>query len=97
MTDESVVVDDQGNLANVVVSIEDAPNVDVPIGGPVYASEMDLRFTPDDLRENVLRNRELLAEAISGDPFTPLATLRQIHSNVLIAGGPASATRTASR
>lgn len=29
------------------------------------------------------RNRQLLAEAVSGDPATPLITLRQIHSSVL--------------
>jgi hypothetical protein len=52
--------------------------------------ELNLGFTAEDDRANVLRNRELLAEAIAGDPATPLATLRQIHSNVLIAGGPDS-------
>ena len=50
--------------------------------------ELNLGFTPDDERENVLRNRELMSEAVSGDRGTALATLRQIHSNVLIAGGP---------
>ena len=54
-------------------------------------AELNLGFTPDDPRENVLRNRELLAEALTGDPTTPLATIRQIHSNVLVVGGPASA------
>ena len=53
--------------------------------------ELNLGFTPDDQRENVLRNRQLLAEALTGDPTTPLATVRQIHSNVLVVGGPASA------
>ena len=51
--------------------------------------ELNLGFTPDDERQNVLRNRELLTEAVTGDPATPLATLRQIHSNVLVLGGPA--------
>ncbi len=56
-----------------------------PAGAP---GELNLGFTPEDERENVVRNRELLAEAVTGDPATPLATLRQIHSNVLVAGGP---------
>lgn len=53
--------------------------------------ELNLGFTPDDDRANVLRNRQLLAEAITGDPATPLVTLRQIHSSVLVMGEPASA------
>ena len=53
--------------------------------------ELNLGFTPDDDRHNVLRNRELLAEAITGDSATSLATVRQIHSSVLIVGGPDSA------
>jgi polyphenol oxidase len=48
--------------------------------------ELNLGFTPDDARAHVLRNRELLAEAVTGDRATPLATVRQIHSNVLVAG-----------
>jgi polyphenol oxidase len=59
-----------------------------PDGAP---GELNLGFTLDDPRENVLRNRELLAEALTGDRTTPLATIRQIHSNVLVVGGPASA------
>ncbi|HWG20356.1 MAG TPA: peptidoglycan editing factor PgeF [Terracidiphilus sp.] len=46
--------------------------------------ELNLGFTPDDDRANVLQNRRLLAEAITGNPDTPLATLRQIHSSVLV-------------
>jgi YfiH family protein len=45
--------------------------------------ELNLGFTADDSREAVGRNRQLLAEAITGDPATPLVTVRQIHSNVL--------------
>ena len=48
--------------------------------------ELNLGFTPDDDRENVLHNRGLLAEAVTGDRATPLAMLRQIHSNVLVIG-----------
>jgi YfiH family protein len=44
--------------------------------------ELNLGFTPDDSREIVLKNRRLLAEAITGEPETPLITLRQFHSNL---------------
>jgi polyphenol oxidase len=49
--------------------------------------ELNLGFTADDDRENVLHNRRLLAEAVTGSPGTPLATVRQIHSSVLVVGG----------
>ncbi len=49
--------------------------------------ELNLGFTPDDDRANVLRNRELFVEALTGSSATPLATLRQIHSSVLVTGG----------
>ena len=42
--------------------------------------ELNLGFTAADSREAVLRNRALLAEAITGDPATPLISLKQIHS-----------------
>ena len=58
-----------------------------PDGAP---GELNLGFTPDDARENVLRNRELLAEAVTGNRTTPLAAVRQIHSNILVAGHPAA-------
>src|ERR1700679_786859 len=46
-------------------------------------AELNLGFTADDTREHVLRNRELFAEAITGSAFTPMVTIRQIHSNVV--------------
>jgi YfiH family protein len=46
--------------------------------------ELNLGFTADDDRENVLRNRRLLAEALTGDAATPLVTIRQVHSSVLV-------------
>jgi polyphenol oxidase len=46
--------------------------------------ELNLGFTAADEQESVARNRRLLAEAVSGDPATPLITIRQIHSNVLV-------------
>jgi hypothetical protein len=55
--------------------------------------ELNLGFTVDDDPEIVARNRRLLAEAVSGDPATPLVTLRQIHSNLLIHCGAEDARR----
>jgi YfiH family protein len=46
--------------------------------------ELNLGFTASDDREAVLGNRRLLAEAITGNPATPLIILRQIHSTVLV-------------
>lgn len=48
------------------------------------SADLNLGFTSHDDRANVLRNRALLVEAISGDPSTPLVTLRQIHSSVVV-------------
>lgn len=45
--------------------------------------ELNTGFTADDPREDVIRNRRLLAEAVSGDPSTPLISVRQFHSNLL--------------
>jgi hypothetical protein len=55
--------------------------------------ELNLGFTTDDDRENVARNRRLLAEAVTGDPATPLVTIRQIHSTILVVAGAADAAR----
>jgi len=55
--------------------------------------ELNLGFTPDDDRAHVLRNRELLAEAVTGDSSTPIVTLRQIHSSVLILAESVSGDR----
>ena len=57
--------------------------------------ELNLGFTAADDRETVARNRRLLVEAISGDADTPLVTLRQIHSSVLVLGGTGDAGRQA--
>jgi YfiH family protein len=56
--------------------------------------ELNLGFTAADDREIVLQNRRLLVEAVTGDPSTALVTLRQIHSSVLVLGGPDDASRT---
>jgi YfiH family protein len=55
--------------------------------------ELNLGFTASDDREIVAQNRRLLAEAVSGDPATPLVTIRQIHSSVLVLSGATDAGR----
>jgi len=45
------------------------------------SGELNLGFGEFDAAENVLTNRQLLAEAVSGSPQTGLATLKQIHSD----------------
>jgi YfiH family protein len=55
--------------------------------------ELNLGFTAEDSREVVTANRRLLAEAITGDSATPLVTLRQIHSNLVVRVGAADALR----
>jgi YfiH family protein len=54
---------------------------------------LNLGFTAQDERETVIANRRLLAEAISGDPSTPVISLRQIHSNLLVLAGYQDAIR----
>jgi YfiH family protein len=54
--------------------------------------EMNLGFTADDDRENVSRNRRLLAEAVTGDAASSLVIIRQVHSSVLVVAGQADAT-----
>ncbi len=57
------------------------------------AGELNLGFTADDDRENVMGNRRLLAEAITGSAATPIVTLKQIHSNVVrLAGADVAAS-----
>jgi YfiH family protein len=55
--------------------------------------ELNLGFTAADDREIVRQNRRLLVEAVTEDPSTPLVTLRQIHSSVLVLGAPGDASR----
>ena len=55
--------------------------------------ELNLGFTASDDREAVEHNRRLLVEAVTGDPATPLVTLRQIHSDVLILASTGEAGR----
>lgn len=46
--------------------------------------ELNLTFTVGDDRVAVEGNRHLLAEAVTGDPATPLAVVRQFHSNLVV-------------
>lgn len=45
--------------------------------------ELNLGFTADDERENVLENRRRLAETITGSADTPIVTLKQFHSGLV--------------
>jgi hypothetical protein len=55
--------------------------------------ELNLGFTATDSRDAVAANRKLLAEAVSGDAATPLITLRQFHSNLVVRVRAADASR----
>ena len=45
--------------------------------------ELNLGFTAVDDREAVTENRRLLAEAVTGNPATPMVPVRQIHSSLV--------------
>jgi hypothetical protein len=55
--------------------------------------ELNLGFTPDDSREIVVQNRQLLVEALTGNRGTTPVTLRQIHSSILVLAGTPDTTR----
>jgi hypothetical protein len=55
--------------------------------------ELNLGFTDEDDRETVAQNRRLFAEAVSGDPSTPLVDVHQIHSNLVLLASAADASR----
>jgi YfiH family protein len=57
------------------------------------AGELNLGFTAADTAETVAANRRLLAEAITGDAATPLMTVKQFHSNVLVVSSQVSNAR----
>lgn len=59
--------------------------------------DLNLGFTAADDRETVARNRRLLVEAVSGDAHTPLVTLGQIHSSVLVHAVAGDASRQTPR
>jgi YfiH family protein len=55
--------------------------------------ELNLGFTAEDDRNFVAQNRRLFAEAVSGDPSTPVVDLHQIHSNLVVLAHAADASR----
>lgn len=55
--------------------------------------ELNLGFTAPDAREAVVQNRRLLAEAVTGNPATPILALRQFHSNLVIVAKDEDASR----
>ena len=57
------------------------------------AGELNLGFTASDPRDTVVRNRRLLAEAVTGSAETPLVTVKQIHSSVLVLSGAEGVAR----
>jgi YfiH family protein len=57
------------------------------------SGELNLGFTAEDDRETVAQNRRLFAEAVSGDPSTPLVDVHQIHSNLVLLASVADASR----
>lgn len=58
---------------------------------------LNLGFTEHDDRESVDRNRRLLAEAVTGAAATPLVTIKQIHSNIVVHAGLSDADLEAPR
>jgi len=57
--------------------------------GAQVQGELNLGFTAADDRQSVSSNRRLLVEAITGDADTPLVTVRQIHSSVVVVAASA--------
>ena len=55
--------------------------------------ELNLGFTAADTREAVEQNRRLLAGAVTGNSATPIVSLRQFHSNLLVIADKADVKR----
>lgn len=55
--------------------------------------DLNLGFTDADDRGAVIRNREKLAEAVTGNAGTPLVTIRQFHSTVIVLARSTDAAR----
>lgn len=53
--------------------------------------ELNMGFTAADSHEAVAENRRLLAEAVTGNPETPLIPLRQVHSSIVRLAGSSHA------
>jgi YfiH family protein len=46
-----------------------------------FRGDLNLGFRPEDQIERVLENRRLFIRSLTGDPETPLKTVRQVHSD----------------
>jgi YfiH family protein len=46
--------------------------------------DLNLGFTAEDDRDAVAQNLQLFAQAVTGDPSTPLVDVHQIHSNLVL-------------
>ena len=57
------------------------------------AGELNLGLTAADDRTAVIENRRLFSEAVTGDAKTPIVSLRQFHSNVVVRARSADAAR----
>jgi YfiH family protein len=55
--------------------------------------DLNLGFTDEDDRDTVAQNRRLFAQAVSGDPSTPIVDVHQIHSNLVLLASSADASR----
>ncbi len=66
-------------------------------GLPAVAGELNLGFTAEDDRANVLANRRLFAEAISGNAATPIVALKQFHANLVVDATRVDAARPTPR
>jgi YfiH family protein len=61
------------------------------------SGELNLGFTAADDRESVAQNRRMLAEAVTGSAETPLVTLRQFHSTLIVSASRADTARKSLR
>jgi YfiH family protein len=58
---------------------------------------LNLGFTATDAHEAVVENRHRLVEAVTGSAETPIVSLRQFHSNLVVIAGKEDAERVRSR
>jgi polyphenol oxidase len=70
-----------------------AYSADEAMREPYPGGELNLGFTAEEARETVAANRRLLVEALTGRASTPLITVRQFHSNLLVHATAADAER----
>ena len=82
-----------GGFSARMGGLSHAYSADEPMGEPSFGGELNLGFTAEDPRETVAANRRLLVDAITGRASTPLITVRQFHSNLLVHATAADAAR----